>query len=94
MNSIAQYPVKFANQGEKTLQVMDIELAVGVHKKGQVFGDSLKAAHEGRAVAPIHWVMNDSQAGMYFRNGIQNDACAVPAAVIDDDDFEVLHPCC
>ena len=71
---------------------MDIELAVGIHKKDQFFRDCVKAGHQGRAVALVLSMVDEANAWLASGQGCDDFFCAVLATVVDDDDLELIRP--
>src|SRR5258708_8531667 len=56
--AITQYRVILINERKETLQVGNVKLSIGAHKKGQIFGDRLKTAHQCSAVPLLADVIN------------------------------------
>src|SRR5258706_12495968 len=90
--AITQYRVIFINERKETLQVGNVKLSIGVHKKGQIFGDHLKTTHQGSAVALIVGVIDKTHARVCDSNLFNNATCAISTAVINDNNLEIFQP--
>src|SRR6266566_6748457 len=70
IDTVSQHGIILLQQGKKSLQVADIELPIGVHKKEQIFAGSAEAAHQGRAISFVDRVMYDTHARIDIGNSI------------------------
>src|SRR5579859_4077007 len=74
INTIAQHSIIFINKREEALKIIDIKLSIGIHEKSQIFGNRLKAANQGRAIALVNRMVYDFQIWTSRSNGIQDHA--------------------
>ncbi len=90
LDAVSGDDIVVADEGGEEGQVGDIKLLVSVHEHDVVAARGREAGAQRRAVAPVLRVMDDDDPVVILRDAIQQRAGAVGAAVIDDDQLELL----
>src|SRR5579875_326018 len=92
LHTVPQDSIIFFKQWEETLQIMDVKLPIRIHEKDQVLRNRFKATHQSSAIALIDGVVYHFKAGLSPGDSIEDDACTILAAIVDNNHFEILHP--
>src|SRR5260370_42643082 len=92
VDTIPYHGPELFNEREKANQVTDVELPVGVHKEGELFGYRLEAGYQGRAVPPVDRAVDQAYAWIVGLQLLDNFSRAVFAPIVDHYYFEISHP--
>src|SRR6266853_4223343 len=82
IDAISEHSIIAVNKREEALQVMDIELSIGVHEKSEVFSGGFEATNQCRTVSLVDRVMDDSHPRISRSNGVYNHTRSIPASIV------------
>src|SRR6266567_29813 len=92
-NTIPQHSIVSIDQREEALQIVNIKLAIGIHKEGQFLRNRSKTTDQGRAVALILGVVNQADARIIGDKRLDNFARPVFTTIVNDNNLKILCPC-
>ena len=90
--AIANDRIVAIDEEEERSQVTDVELPIGIHKKGEFFGRRCKSTHQGRAIALIDEMGDETNPGVSSCERSKNRSCLIRAAIVDDNDLKIHLP--
>jgi hypothetical protein len=73
------------------LNIADIELAIGIHEHHEIAAGSLESTPECRAIATVLGVSDELHPRIPPRDRFDERSRAITAAVVDNDDLELLR---
>jgi hypothetical protein len=86
--SVHQVDIR-AETREKVMHFAHIVLPVAVGVEDHVFPDILESRDQRGAIAHVPFMMNHAKVRQLLRKLIENRACLVAAAVINDENFKI-----
>src|SRR5260370_12518313 len=92
VQAVADDRVVFVDEWKKALQVADIELPVGVHKQGELSGCRREATYQGRSIAQIGGMSDETDTRIGFGKRGNNGSRAIRTAIVDNQHFGIYAP--
>src|SRR5258708_454250 len=92
VDAVAKHCIIFLDEREKALQVTNVKLSIGVHKKGEFLCNNFKATHQSRSIALIHFVIDNTYMCIYNSNLFNDFARSILTAIVHYNYLEILCP--